>query len=123
MFADPVTATIAGASKSLNRISIKDQSSVYRTSDGSATLRISHQNTKTRTRRLIRFDDTSIAYTNNLTGDSQKPGTAVYLVVDEPLESMYTDTNNGAACILAELCAFLTANSSAMTLKFLGSEI
>lgn len=123
MFADPITASFAGSPVSLPRISIKDQSSVYKSADGKFTIRVSHQNTKTRTRRLIRFEDYDSGYTNNLVGVTQIPGVHAYLVIDEPLTSVFTDNNGATEFLAADLIAWLTANTNANLAKVLGSEI
>lgn len=122
MFTDPISATIDGSPRSLPRISINGQSSAYKSADGAYSIKVSHQTNKNRTRRLVRLD-ANVAGTDPLTSVTTTKGIAVYLVVDEPSETVFTDTNGKAALLVAELLTFLSADTAANTAKLLGSEI
>lgn len=124
MFADPITATFTSSGQtSFPRIQIKDQSSVYRTPDGSCAIRISHQNTKTRTRRLVRFEDYDSNFDVNLTSDTAKAGAVVYLVIDEPNTTLYSDQGDVVKQLALDFISWLSANTNANLVKVLGSEI
>lgn len=84
MFADPQSVTINAVPKSMPRIKQGQTDCTYSTADGEFKLRISHQATKTRTRRMVRLDQTVIA-ADPLTAVNAAQTAGVYLVVDEPV--------------------------------------
>lgn len=115
-FSDPQSITVNGNAKSLPRIgSDGSQGTKYQTADGEFTMRISHQKTKSRWRRMARVDQQVIA-ADPLTAENAYQTAGVYLVIDEP-EFGFTDTT--LDYIAAALIAWLTAPNRA---KLLGGE-
>jgi len=123
MFADPISATLNTVVTSLPRITVKDASAVYRSANGKYTIKISHQDTKTRTRRLIRFESINGTFTSTLTGTTSSPGVNVYMVIDEPLTSSFDDTSDLAKTLCTDFMTWLTASTNANLVKVLGAEI
>lgn len=114
-FTDPQSVTVNSVAKSMPRIEVGAMNSVYRTADGVWQLRISHQTTKTRNRRMVRLDNTVIA-ADPLTAVNSSQVAGVYLVVDEP-KFGFDDTTLDYQ--VDALVAWLTAGNIA---KLLGSE-
>lgn len=83
MFADPQSVTINAVPVSLPRVSVGDAEATYRSADEVVQMRISHQNTKGRKRRMVRLDKTVIA-ADPLTAENASQKAGIYLVVDEP---------------------------------------
>lgn len=82
-FADPQTITVNTVAKTLNRVSSGESSSVYQTSDEEFRFRISHQESKGRTRRMVRVDQRVVA-ADPLTSVNEYKDLGVYFVIDEP---------------------------------------
>lgn len=82
-FADPQEVTINAVAQSLPRVSIGSSDAVYRKADGTVQLRISHQESKGRVRRMVRLDQTIIA-ADPLTSENDYQKAGVYIVCDEP---------------------------------------
>lgn len=82
-FTDPQSVTINSVAKTMPRIKYGTTDSTYRTADECFQLRISHQITKSRTRRMVRLDQTVIA-ADPLTAINSSQSASVYLVIDEP---------------------------------------
>lgn len=123
MFSDPITTTIGPmVDTTLNRVALNGTSSVYKTPNENGSMRVSHSQSKSRIRRLIRFDvlaDCTAALDNT----ASKQNFAAYLVIDEPVASAYTDTQDAAYGVASSLMEFLTANTAVNLRKVLGSEI
>lgn len=84
MFGDPQSVTIAGAAKSMPRVSTGDLKSTYSNSDETWRLSISHQKAaKGRIRSLVRFDNKAVV-TNPLDSTNDYDTLTVYLVVERP---------------------------------------
>lgn len=83
MFADPQSVTINAVPVSLPRVSIGTQEATYRNADETVQLRISHQASKGRKRRMVRLDQTVIA-ADPLTAENSSQRAGIYLVIDEP---------------------------------------
>lgn len=83
MFTDPQSVTINAVPFSLPRISTNGSSSIYQSSDEGLKMTISHQETKDRTRRMVRLDRRVVA-ADPLTAENEYKNAAVYLVIDEP---------------------------------------
>lgn len=115
MFADPQSVTINAVPVSLPRVSIGTSESTYRSADEAVQLRISHQSTKGRKRRMVRLDKTVIA-ADPLTAENASQKAGIYLVVDEPTFG-FDDTD--LDYLVDALIAWLTAANIA---KLLGSE-
>lgn len=115
-FADPQSITVNAVAKSMPRVSTGESSSVYKAADDAFQMRISHQKTKTRTRRMVRVDQKVIA-ADPLTAENTYQTAGVYIVVDEP-EFGFTDTTLGY--LITALSDWLAAGTNAAQL--LGSE-
>lgn len=83
MFTDPQSITVNAVAQSMPKIKIGSSDATYRTADEVFQMRISHQPTKSRTRRMVRIDQTLIA-ADPLTSTNSSQSAAVYLVIDEP---------------------------------------
>lgn len=114
-FSDPQSVTINAVPVSLPRISVGDSASTYKSADEAVQLRISHQATKGRKRRMVRLDKRVIA-ADPLTAENAYQTAGVYLVIDEP-EYGFADAD--LDYIVDALIAWLTAANIA---KVLGSE-
>jgi len=84
MFATPQSVTVDAVATDLHRIIDEKTASTYVSSDGTLQLKISHQETKNRTRHLVRLDKTVVA-ADPLTAENAYQSAGVYVVVDEPL--------------------------------------
>lgn len=83
MYADPQEVTINAVPISLPRVSVGSSEAIYRSADETTQLRISHQQSKGRKRRMVRLDCTVIA-ADPLTAENSSQKAGVYIVVDEP---------------------------------------
>lgn len=83
MYSDPQSVTINAVPVSLPRVSIGTSEATYRAADETVQMRISHQSTKGRKRRMVRLDKTVIA-ADPLTAENSSQKAGIYLVVDEP---------------------------------------
>lgn len=119
MFTDPQSVTIDAITSTLPRVKIGDQNATYRNADGTVQLRISHQNAKSRVRRMIRLDQTKIAE-DPLTAVNQSVSAGVYLVVDAPANGSFSvaDLSN----LYTALATFVNSTSYAAWQKLLGGE-
>lgn len=115
MFTDPQSVTINSVAKTMPKIKMGSSDSTYRTADEEFQFRISHQTTKSRTRRMVRIDQTKIA-ADPLTAINSSQSAGVYLVVDEP-KFGFSDAE--LDYLVDGLVAWL---SSANIAKLLGSE-
>lgn len=115
-FADPQSITVNAVPESMPRISSGESQSVYKTADDDFQMRISHQKTKSRVRRMVRVDQKVVA-ADPLTAENTYQTAGVYLVVDEP-EFGFTDTELGY--LVTALTDWLAAGTN--TSKLLGSE-
>lgn len=82
-FADPQSITVNAVAKSLVRIKSDGFKSIYRTADEEFTFTISHQESKSRTRRMARFDQRKVA-ADPLTAVNEYKTASFYVVIDEP---------------------------------------
>lgn len=115
-FTDPQSVTVNAVPKSLPRIGSEgSQGSKYCTADGEFSMRISHQKTKGRWRRMVRLDQQVIA-ADPLTAENAYQSAGVYLVIDEP-EFGFDDTT--LDYLAAALIAWLSAGNRA---KLYGGE-
>lgn len=115
-FADPQSVTVNAQPVSLPRISTGESQSVYKSAEDDFQMRISHQKTKTRYRRMVRLDQKVIAV-DPLTAENVYQTAGVYLVVDEP-EFGFTDAE--LEYLMDALAAWVAAGTN--TAKLLGSE-
>lgn len=89
-FADPQTVTVNAVPITLNRIKSDGYSAEYASDDEGLKMRISHQESRDRTRRMVRLDQRVVA-ADPLTSTNEFKTLGVYLVVDEP-EFGFSDT-------------------------------
>lgn len=115
MFADPQSVTINAVPISLPRVTIGTNEAIYRAADETVQVRISHQDTKGRKRRMVRLDQTVIA-ADPLTAENASQKAGVYLVVDEPSWG-FSDAQ--LTYLIDALKAFMSAPNEA---KLLGGE-
>lgn len=114
-FADPQSITVNTVAKTLNRIKSDGYRSEYATSDEEFKMTISHQESKNRTRRMIRVDQRVVA-SDPLTSVNEYKSLGVYLVLDEP-EYGFSDTE--IDYVVQALIAWLT---TANVTKVCGNE-
>lgn len=88
-FTDPQSITINAVPKSLAKIKSDGQKTIYRTSDEEVSFTISHQESKSRTRHMVRADQRVVA-ADPLTAVNEYKSAGVYMVIDEP-EYGFTD--------------------------------
>jgi hypothetical protein len=114
-FSDPQTLTINSIAKVCARVQTNGTKTVYSTADEEVKFTVSHQESKGRTRRMVRVDQRVIA-ADPLTAKNEYKSTGIYLVIDEP-EYGFSD-----AAIDYVVQALKTWLSTANVLKVLGSE-
>lgn len=115
MFADPQSVTINAVPVSLPRVLVGSGEATYRSADETVQLRISHQDSKGRKRRMARLDQTVIA-ADPLTAENASQKAGVYIVIDEP--SFGFDDTNLDYLVDALIAWMSTANIA----KILGGE-
>lgn len=82
-FTDPQTITINTVGNSCARVKSDGTRTEYAKSDGELKFTISHQDTKSRYRRMMRLDQRVVAE-NPLTAENEYKNLAVYMVIDQP---------------------------------------
>jgi len=82
-FADPQSVTINGVANSLPLVEAEKNKSTYSNADESVKLIISHQQSGTRTRRLVALEQRVIA-TSPLTSTNDYRTAKVNIVIDQP---------------------------------------
>lgn len=90
-FTDPQTLTVDATPHTLNLVESDGKKSVYSTADEAFKMTISHQESKNRTRRMVRIDNRKVA-TDPLSSTNEYKNLGVYIVVDEP-EYGFEDTD------------------------------
>lgn len=115
-YADPQSITVNAVPKSLPRISSGESQSVYKTADDEFQMRISHQTSKSRVRRMVRIDQKVVA-ADPLTAENVYQTAGIYLVIDEP-QFGFDDTELGY--LVTALKDWIIAGTN--TSKLLGSE-
>lgn len=83
MLDSPQTITINAVATDCNRVIDEKTASTYRSADGTLEFKVSHQESKDRTRRMVRLDQTVVA-ADPLTAENSYQRAGVYLVIDEP---------------------------------------
>jgi len=81
--ADPQTLTVDSTPYTLNRVKSDGYRSEYTTDDEAYKLTVSHQESKGRTRRMIRVDNRVVA-ADPLTSVNEYKSLGVYVVIDQP---------------------------------------
>lgn len=119
MFSDPQSITIDSVAISCPRVRIGDEQATYRSADGTTQLRISHQNSKSRVRRMCRVDTTKIA-ADPLTAVNQTATAGVYLVIDAPANGVFSATE--LMKLITGLVEYLSTGTYANCVKMLGGE-
>lgn len=119
MFADPQSITVNSVAISLPRVSAGNQSGRFASSDGNVIETISHTSTKTRTRRMLRFDQSKVAADPLISAQNIKYSMSAYLVVDVPVTGF---TVAEAKLLVDGMMAYLTASSGAKITQLLGGE-
>lgn len=82
-FSDPQSITVNAIAKSMPRVKSDGYRSEYKKDDETFKMTISHQESKNRTRRMIRVDQRVVA-ADPLTAVNEYKSLGVYLVIDEP---------------------------------------
>lgn len=116
MLTDPQSLTINAVPYSLPRTMSDGTQALYSSADENLKMRISHQTSKGRTRRMVRIDKRIIA-ADPLTAVNAYQSVGVYLVIDEPQVGVFTDAE-----IDYVVQAFKTWLSTATVTKVLGGE-
>lgn len=81
--ATPQSITINAVATDLHRIEDDAKSSIYQSDDAKLSLKVSHQTSKNRTRRMVRLDKTVVA-ADPLSAINSYQQAGVYIVIDEP---------------------------------------
>lgn len=113
--ADPQTVTIDSTPITLNRIKSDGLRSEYASADESLKLTVSHQESATRTRRMVRLDNRVVA-ADPLTSVNEYKNLGVYIVIDEP---EYGFSDDDIDDVVQGLAAYL---ASATVAKVLSSQ-
>lgn len=83
MFTSPQSVTLNAVATDLHRTRDLETSSIYESADGNLLLKVSHQQSGQRVRRMARIDQQLVA-SDPLTAISQYQTAGVYIVIDEP---------------------------------------
>lgn len=110
--ATPQTVTINAVPKTLNKITEEATASLYASDDDTIQFKVSHQASKSRTRRMVRLDQTKIA-ADPLTAINTYQKAGVYVVIDEPTYG-FSDTE--LDYLVDALAAWLSAANIAAVL-------
>lgn len=88
MFADPQSITVNAVAQSMPRVTTDGQKSIYRKSDGTFTLTISHipsgKGSDQRVRSMVRVDQIAVV-PDPLTAVNDYETLSIYFVIDRPL--------------------------------------
>lgn len=114
-FADPLSITVAGSAKSMPRVQNQGLRSVYKTNDTKFTLTISHQESGTRVRSLVRVDQHDIV-PDPLTSVNAWEDMSIQIVFDRPLTGFTSTQVNDL------FAAIKTAMDSTFVGKIYGEE-
>lgn len=85
MFADPQTVTVNAVAQTLAAISREKTKSVYREDIGEYEMEISHQEGKTRDRRVVRLNRVKTTSDPFIPANNVEVSHSVYLVIDAPV--------------------------------------
>lgn len=118
MLSDPQSITVNSVAKLMPCTSRGEYTSIYKMADDEFGMRVSHSFPKGRERHMVRVDQTKMA-TDPFTSVQFLASLGVYLVIDQP-KTGFSDAE--IVYVVNALCAWLTASSSAATLKVLGNE-
>jgi len=111
-FADPIAnVTYATVAQTLPRISTSGTKSIYRKSDGSLIVTLSHLTSKNRVRSMARLDRNIDTDANSILDTNS----AVYVVWDRPLTGFSeTDVVDQTSCLFGMLTASTNAGIKKM---------
>lgn len=115
MFSDPQSITVNAVATDCPRIKVGDANATYRSADETLQFRVSHQFTGTRSRRMVRLDQTVVA-ADPITAVNKSQTAGVYLVIDEPSFGFSDTQLDYLVTALKDWCS--TTNVA----KLLGSE-
>lgn len=115
---DPQSIKISGTTTSLPRVSTKENSSVYESSDGTIKVTLSTQNGN-RKRQTWRVDVSKITTDPFIPAQNQEVSMSFYIVVDRPV-SGYNNTE--ALAVIVGAIEALTSSEDAVLKKLLGGE-
>lgn len=108
MLADPQSVTINAVATSLPRTSIGPTQNVYTSADGNTSMTTKQNTTASRFRREVRLSQSKIA-ADPISAVNAQAGASVYLVVDEPRNGVFSDTEIGY--LIDALKAWLTSTN------------
>jgi len=116
VLADPQSITINSVAKSMPLTSDSPTSRTYTFADGTLTFVTKQNSSASRFRREVRVAQTKVA-ADPISAVNAQVGTSVYLVIDEPRNGVFSDTEIGY--LIEGLKTWLT---SANYNKILGGE-
>lgn len=94
MLADPQSVTVNAVATSLAKTVNGPNQNVYTSADGKTTMTTKQNTTAKRFRREVRLAQSKIA-ADPISAVNAEAGFSVYLVVDEPRNGVFTDTEIG----------------------------
>jgi len=106
MLADPQSVTINAVATSLARTQQSANQNVYTSADGKTTMTTKQNTTAKRFRREVRLSQSKIA-ADPISAVNAEAGFSAYLVVDEPRNGVFSDTEIGY--VIDALKAWLTS--------------
>jgi len=116
MLADPQSVTINSVATSLPRTQSGPSQNVYTSVDGLTSMTTKQNTTASRFRREVRLSQKKIS-ADPISAITAERGVSVYLVIDEPKNNIFTDTEIGYL-----IDALKTWSSSTNYNKVLGGE-
>ena len=108
MLADPQSVTINAVATSLPRTQQGNTQNVYTAADGKTLMTTKQNVTSARFRREVRLSQTKVA-ADPITAIVKESGCSVYLVIDEPKSSVFSDVEIGY--LIDALKAWLTSTN------------
>lgn len=94
MLADPQSVTINAVATSLPKTNSGPSQNVYTSADGLTSLTTKQNTTAARFRREVRLSQKKIS-ADPISAVNAERGVSVYLVIDEPRNNIFTDTEIG----------------------------
>jgi len=94
VLSDPQSVTINAVATSLARTQQGPNQNLYTSADGKTVMTTKQNSTAKRFRREVRLQQSKIA-ADPISAVNAEAGTSVYLVVDEPRNGVFTDTEIG----------------------------
>jgi hypothetical protein len=106
--ADPQVITVATVAQSMPRIKTDALSAIYQKNDKSYTFKVSHQESGTRVRSLVRVDYRAVK-ADPLTSANQWENMSVQTVIDRPMGTTFSATE--VSDLVAGLSGWLTSTN------------